>query len=200
MISGVPQSRIERAVRAVRREFFVPPDQRAHAGEDAALPIGHAQTISQPSLVAYMTEQLSPTERSRVLEIGTGSGYQTAILAELSETVFTIERLAELGDTAKARLDSLGYRNVRFRVGDGALGWPEEGPFDRVMVTAAAERLPAALTEQLLAGGRLVAPVGSVKDDNQVLVLIEKDDDGTLRQTDLCAVRFVPLVSEKARA
>ena len=199
MIWGVHQSRVERAVRAVRREFFLPADQRSRAGDDEALPIGHAQTISQPSLVAYMTEQLAPTARSRVLEIGTGSGYQTAILAELAEKVYTIERLAELADPARARLESLGYRNIEFRVGDGALGWPEKAPFDRVMITAAAEVLPKALTDQLEPGGRLVAPVGSVDDDNQLLILMEKQENGELRQTDLCAVRFVPLISDRAR-
>lgn len=199
MIWGVHQSRIERAVRAVRREFFVPAEQRARAGQDEALPIGHAQTISQPSLVAYMTEQLAPTERSRVLEIGTGSGYQTAILAELAEQVFTVERLPALADTARARLDALGYRNIRFRVADGALGWPEEAPFDRVIVTAAAEILPPALTDQLAPGGRLVAPVGSMRHDDQVLILLDKMTDGEIRQTDLCAVRFVPLVSDHAK-
>jgi protein-L-isoaspartate(D-aspartate) O-methyltransferase len=199
MIWGVHQSRIERAVRAVRREFFVPADQRARAGDDAALPIGHRQTISQPSLVAYMTEQLRPTERSRVLEVGTGSGYQTAILAELAETVYTIERLPELADAAHARLDSLGYRNIKFRIGDGALGWPEAAPFDRVMVTAAATEMPSALTDQLKPGGRLVGPIGSVEEDNQLLILLEKDDAGNLRQTDLCPVRFVPFISDRIR-
>lgn len=199
MISGVQQSRIDRAVRAVRREFFLPADERARGGHDEALPIGHGQTISQPSLVAYMTERLAPTERSRVLEIGTGSGYQTAILAELAERVYTIERLAELATAARARLDSLGYRNIDFRVGDGAVGWPEEAPFDRVIVTAAAEMLPMELTDQLACGGRLVAPVGSVRDDDQMLILIEKDAHGELRSCDLCPVRFVPLVSQRAR-
>ena len=197
MIWGVHQSRVERAVRAVRREFFVPADQRLRSGEDSALPIGYEQTISQPSLVAYMTDQLRVTERSHVLEVGTGSGYQTAILAELAEKVYTIERLTELADSARARLDSLGYRNIEYRLGDGADGWPEAAPFDRIMVTAAAARLPSALVAQLKPGGRLVTPVGSVQDDNQLLVLIEKDEQGHVRQTDLCPVRFVPLVSTR---
>lgn len=195
MIPGMHQSRVERAVRAVRRELFLPADQRRHAGEDTALPIGHQQTISQPSLVAFMTEQLGPTARSRVLEIGTGSGYQTAILAELAGSVYTVERLRDLADSARARLDSLGYRNVFYRLGDGAKGWPEEAPFDRVMVTAAAEVLPDALVDQLAIGGRLVVPVGSVSDDNQRLMLIEKLAGGDLRRTDLGGVRFVPLVT-----
>ena len=198
MIPGVHQSRIERAVRTVRREFFLPQELRGRAGEDVALPIGHAQTISQPSLVAFMTEQLAPTARSRVLEVGTGSGYQTAILAELAESVFTIERLAELATAARTRLEALGYRNVRFRIGDGARGWPEEAPFDRVLVTAAAERMPAALLDQLAPGGRLVGPVGSLERDTQRLVLVEKSTRGELRETDLGGVRFVPLITSGA--
>ena len=195
MIPHRHPSRIERAVRRVRRELFVPASLRERSGEDAALPIGHAQTISQPSLVAFMTSQLAPTADSRVLEIGTGSGYQTALLAELAGRVYTIERLAPLAETARARLESLGYRNIEFRVGDGTGGWPEAAPFDRVMVTAAADKLPAAFTDQLLPGGRLVAPVGSVEEDNQRLVLVEKHADGTLHERDLGGVRFVPLVS-----
>jgi protein-L-isoaspartate(D-aspartate) O-methyltransferase len=196
MIRGVNQSRVDRAMREVRREFFLPEGQRSHAAEDTALPIGWHQTISQPSLVAYMTEQLELTPRTRVLEIGTGSGYQTAILAEIAAEVFTIERLIELAALAEARLNSLGYRNIHYRTGDGALGWPEEAPFGAIVVTAAAPHLPPALVEQLEPGGRLVVPVGSTSHDNQVLILVEKDRDGTVQQRDLCAVRFVPLVSD----
>ena len=183
----------------VRREFFVPAAQRRHAKEDAALPIGCDQTISQPSLVAHMTEQLELTPHGRVLEIGTGSGFQTAILAELASEVFTIERLRELTDLAQARLRLLGYRNIRFRLGDGALGWPEEAPFDAIIVTAAPESLPPALGAQLKAGGRLVAPIGSAVADDQVLIRVEKEHDGTLTQHRLYPVRFVPLVSDQLR-
>jgi protein-L-isoaspartate(D-aspartate) O-methyltransferase len=130
-----------------------------------------------------------------VLEIGTGSGFQTAILAELAQEVFTIERIVELARAAEARLRGLGYRNIRFRVGDGALGWPEEAPFDAIIVTAAPERMPEAWIEQLQPGGRLVAPVGCAATDSQVLVLVEKDRDGVVLQRELCPVRFVPLVS-----
>jgi protein-L-isoaspartate(D-aspartate) O-methyltransferase len=193
---GVHGSRVDRAMREVRRELFVPAGQRARAGEDNALPIGWDQTVSQPSLVAYMTEQLGVTAQSRVLEIGTGSGYQTAILAEIVEAVFTIERIPELAATARARLESLGYRNIHFRTGDGALGWPEAAPFDAVIVTAAPPTLPPALVEQLQRGGRLVAPVGSMSNDDQMLVLVEKDRDGGTTQRELVAVRFVPLVSD----
>ena len=193
---SVDQSRVERAMREVRRENFVPAPQRSHASEDTALPIGWQQTISQPSLVARMTQELGLTSKSRVLEIGTGSGYQTAILAEVAAEVYTIERLLELAVEAEARLKNLGYRNVHFRVGDGALGWPEDAPFDAIIVTAAPERLPQMLVEQLAPGGRLVAPIGSVLDDSQVLILLEKDLKGAVTQRELCAVRFVPLVSD----
>ena len=199
MIWSANQARVERAMRDVKRELFVPPAERLHAHENTALPIGWNQTISQPSLVARMTEELELTSHSRVLEIGTGSGYQTAILAELAEDVFTIERLQELATAAKGRLNSLGYRNIHFRIGDGALGWPEEAPFSAVIVTAAPERMPPAWIEQLEPGGRLVAPVGSTEMDSQVLVLVEKDRDGEVLQRELCPVRFVPLVSDTQR-
>ena len=189
-------SRVQRAMRGVRREFVVPAAQRAHAEDNTALPIGWEQTISQPSLVAYMTEQLELTAHSRVLEIGTGSGYQTAILAEIAAEVFTVERISELATAAKSRLGQLGYRNVRFRTGDGALGWPEEAPFDAVIVTAAPETLPPALIKQLQPGGRLVAPVGSTAADDQLLMLVEKDRDGVVTERVLCPVRFVPLITE----
>jgi protein-L-isoaspartate(D-aspartate) O-methyltransferase len=185
----------ERARRAVRRELFLPPELRRRAGEDCALPIACGQTISQPSLVADMTDRLALTPRSRVLEIGTGSGYQTAILAEIAAGVFTVERIAELARDAQARLDALGYRNIRFRLGDGALGWPEEAPFDAIVVTAAASTVPPALVEQLKPGGRLVIPLGEPLGE-QELWLVEKRSDGTLRQTGLFGVRFVPLVTD----
>jgi protein-L-isoaspartate(D-aspartate) O-methyltransferase len=181
---------------AVPRERFVPASERARAHIDAPLPIGLGQTISQPSLVARMTEQLALTPHSRVLEVGTGSGYQTAILAEIAAEVFTIERLPELADAAQGRLTELGYRNIRFKAGDGALGWPEAAPFDAIIVTAAALTLPPALPEQLRPGGKLIVPLGSVAHDNQVLVRIEKDMDGAVHRHDLYPVRFVPLVSD----
>ena len=193
-------SRLQRAQRAVRRELFLPRELQSRAGEDLPLPIGYAQTISQPSLVGYMTEELRVAEHSRVLEIGTGSGYQTAILAELAAEVFTIERIPELAAVARERLAGLGYRNIRFKTGDGALGWPEAAPFDAIMVTAAAPTLPLALVEQLANGGRLLVPVGTLDADDQILVLVEKAANGALRRRDLQAVRFVPLVSNAATA
>lgn len=189
------ESRVEAAVRAVRRELFLPPDQLVHVREDHPLPIGYAQTISQPSLVASMTRELDPVATSRVLEIGTGSGYQTAILAELAGEVFTIERIPELAEQARERLRRLGYRNIHFRIGDGAAGWPEAAPFDRIMVTAAAATMPPAWVAQLAPNGRLLTPLGSVADDNQELVLVEKDAHGNERQETLHGVRFVPLVT-----
>jgi protein-L-isoaspartate(D-aspartate) O-methyltransferase len=186
---------VERAVRAVRREFFLPTEQRGHAQEDTPLPIGWGQTISQPSLVTYMTQQLALTPHSRVLEIGTGSGFQTAILAEIATEVYTIERVPELASVARRRLEELHYRNVHFRVGDGALGWPEAAPFDRIMVTAAARTLPPALLDQLAPEGRLVAPIGPTSEE-QLLVLVERDVAGRFADSELCPVRFVPLISD----
>lgn len=185
---------IERAMRAVQREFFVPPDQRSHADEDAPLPIGYAQTISQPSLVQFMTEQLRLTPHVSVLEVGTGSGFQTAILAELAREVYTIERIPQLAQTGRDRLGKLGYRNIHFRIGDGALGWPEAAPFPAIVVTAAAHHVPPALLDQLARGGRLVAPIGEDPND-QVLVAVTKRADGSCERQELCGVRFVPLIS-----
>lgn len=186
---------VDRAMRAVRREAFLPPAELEHAGDDRPLPIGFEQTISQPSLVGDMTRELALTARSRVLEIGTGSGYQTAILAELALEVFTIERIPELAEAARVRLKGLGYDNIEFRVGDGALGWPEVAPFNAIIVTAAATSLPPALVEQLSAGGRMVAPVGA-EPDAQQLVLLVKDEHGEVWQRELFGVRFVPLVTD----
>jgi protein-L-isoaspartate(D-aspartate) O-methyltransferase len=180
----------------VRRVEYIPADQHQHAAEDTALPIECAQTISQPSLVAFMTDQLALDATSRVLEIGTGSGYQTAILAEIAAEVFTIERIPDLAELAHERLREMGYRNIHFRTGDGALGWPEEAPFDAIIVTAAPEQMPPALVDQLRPGGRLVAPIGSTNEDNQVLILVEKDRAGAVSQRELGEVRFVPLISE----
>lgn len=198
MTWGAYPARIERALQAVRRECFVPPSERSHADEDRPLPIGWNQTISQPSLVARMTELLALEVHSRVLEIGTGSGYQTALLAELAAEVFTIERIPELADAARSRLQRLGYREIHFRTGDGALGWPEAAAFDAIVVTAAPENIPPALIEQLARGGRLVAPVGSLRADRQVLVRVEKDARGRVSQREFGPVRFVPLVSDRA--
>lgn len=187
-------SRVRRALQAVPRVGFLPVNQRALADVDEALPIECGQTISQPSLVAYMTEQLELKATSRVLEIGTGSGYQTAILAELAGEVFTVERIEQLASTAQERLAEIGYRNIHFRTGDGAAGWPEMAPFDAIIVTAAARTLPHALTMQLREGGRLIIPLGE-PNGRQALWRVKKASDGTLRHTELIGVRFVPLVT-----
>jgi protein-L-isoaspartate(D-aspartate) O-methyltransferase len=188
-------SLVTQAVRSVRREDFLPSNQRQRSGEDVPLPIGYAQTISQPSLVEEMTRELALNPRSRVLEIGTGSGYQTAILAEIAAAVFTVERILELAAAARERLDALGYHNIQYRVGDGALGWAEEAPFDAIIVTAAPATLPPILVDQLGAGGRMVVPVGPDL-HSQRLLLVTRDEKGQIWQRELFGVRFVPLVSE----
>lgn len=187
--------RVLQALRQVHREDFVPSDMRHEAFRDGALPIGHGQTISQPYMVAIMTELLDLDDASVVLEIGTGSGYQAAILSCLAERVYSIERIPELADSAQARLRDLGYDNVEVRCGDGYLGWPEKAPFDAIVVTAAAPSVPPRLIEQLKPGGRMVIPVGMPK-RHQELKLITRDSDGKTHTRDLLAVAFVPLVDD----
>ncbi|MEK7667805.1 MAG: protein-L-isoaspartate(D-aspartate) O-methyltransferase [Gemmatimonadota bacterium] len=181
-----------RAMLAVPRHEFVPAELRANAYADFPLPIGHGQTISQPYIVAFMTAQLRLTPRSRVLEVGTGSGYQAAVLAEIAGEVYTIEILPPLAQEAAARLQRLGYGRVHVRTGDGYNGWPEAAPFDAVIVTAAAGFVPPPLVEQLRPGGRMVIPVGEVG-GVQELMLIEKAADGRTTTRTLIPVRFVPL-------
>jgi protein-L-isoaspartate(D-aspartate) O-methyltransferase len=188
---GVRHAGVLKAMRETPRHLFVPAEVRALAYGDHPLPIGRGQTISQPYIVAYMTELLDPRPESRVLEIGTGSGYQTAILAALAKEVYTIEIVPELAREAAERLRKMGYANVRPRHGDGYLGWPEKGPFDRILLTAAPPEVPRALLDQLAAGGRLVAPVGT---GYQNVVLVEKLPGGGLRRQSLLPVRFVPMV------
>jgi len=189
---GIRDPRVLEAVAEVPREAFVPERLRGEADADRPLPIGHGQTISQPLVVAFMTERLGLTGSERVLEIGTGSGYQTALLARLALEVFSIEIIPELSARAAAALAAQGIRNVHLRVGDGAAGWPEAAPFDRILVTAAAPEVPDALVAQLRAAGRLIAPVGEVEELQQ-LRLVEKGAAGTTLATDLLPVRFVPL-------
>jgi len=180
----------------VPRHEFVPADVRDLAYADQPLPIGHGQTISQPYVVAFMTEQLHPRPGLKVLEIGTGSGYQAAVLAEAGCDVHTIEIVEPLATRAAAVLARLGYDGVHLRTGDGYRGWPEEAPFDAVIVTAAAPEIPPALLTQLGPGGRLIMPVGP-RDGMQYLVLVEKDSAGRIGQRTLLPVRFVPLVEGK---
>jgi len=181
-----------RAMLSVPRHEFVPADLRTSAYADFPLPIGYGQTISQPYIVAFMTEQLGLTPRSRVLEVGTGSGYQAAVLAEIAAEVYTIEIVAPLAEAAAARLQRLGYGRVHVRTGDGYNGWPEAAPFDAIIVTAAAGFVPPPLVEQLRPGGRMVIPVGSAG-GVQNLMLIQKSADGATTTRTLMAVRFVPL-------
>jgi protein-L-isoaspartate(D-aspartate) O-methyltransferase len=180
-------------MRIVPRHEFVPLDQRDLAYEDIPLPIGHDQTISQPTVVALMTELIEPRAGKRVLEVGTGSGYQAAVLAQTGCRVWTIEIFQALAEEARDRLARLGYNNVTVRHGDGYAGWPDESPFDAIVVTAAAESIPAALVDQLAPGGRLVMPVGD-QFPHQDLVLVKKDEAGKLTSRQLFPVRFVPLL------
>ena len=188
----VRDERVLNAIRTVPRHQFVDEALAGRAYDNDALPIGHGQTISQPWVVARMTEVLLETSPKKVLEIGTGSGYQGAILAALGLEVFTVERIGELLRTARKRFRSLGL-HVRSKHDDGRIGWPEEGPFDAIIVTAAAPALVDALTEQLAPGGTLVAPVGAASGQN--LLRLRKDADGNIEQVDLGPVVFVPLLS-----
>ncbi len=179
------------AMRTVPRHEFVPADQQAYAYVDGPLPIGHGQTISQPYIVALMTELLRLKKDDRALEIGTGSGYQAAILAEIIGEVYTIEIIEPLARSATARLKRLGYDHVHVKFADGYHGWPEHAPFDAIVVTAAADHIPPPLVQQLKAGGRMVIPVGSTV-HRQVLILVEKDRDGRITTRNIAPVRFVP--------
>jgi len=193
-LEEVSNAAVLRAMHAVPREEFVPATLRSSAYDDRALPLACGQTISQPAVVAYMTEQLRLGAGDRVLEIGTGSGYQAAVLAEIAARVFTIERIPPLAASAAARLARLGYRNVEVRSGDGTLGWPDAAPFEAIMVTAAADAVPPALLAQLTEGGRLIMPVGE-PDGDQVLLRVERQPGGRLAWQRLWAVRFVPLIA-----
>lgn len=190
---GIEDTATLRAMAVVPRHAFVPEELLGAAYDDRPLPIGHGQTISQPYIVAYMTELLEPREGMRVLEVGTGSGYQAAVLAEAGADVRTIEIFGALADAARERLRRLGYENVRVRHGDGFFGWPEEAPFDAIVVTAAAGFVPPPLLEQLRPGGRMIIPVGSIY-GVQNLVQIDKPLSGPVRTRTLLPVRFVPFL------
>ena len=187
---GVTDRLVLRAMRTVPRERFVPERLSRNAHDDGPLPIGHGQTISQPYIVAYMTELLRVGPGSRVLEIGTGSGYQTAVLAELAGDVFSVEVVPALARSAEDILRALGYSNVHVLCGDGGLGWPEHAPFDRIMLTAAPPQVPPAVIAQLAVDGRLVAPVGP-PGHTQWITLLERTISGVTEQRTI-AVRFVP--------
>lgn len=196
---GVRDQRVLAAMRWAPREWFLPPHLGGDAYTDAPLPIGNGQTISQPYVVALMTERLQPHRRSKLLEIGTGSGYQTAILAYIANrgTIFTIERLPDLLVEAEERFRRLGLSNIETRLGDGATGWADQAPFDGIIVAAAAPRIPAPLVEQLAPGGRLVIPVGDLA--AQELVILERPlNGGEVVRQQAGGVRFVPLISRLA--
>ncbi|HXV77619.1 MAG TPA: protein-L-isoaspartate(D-aspartate) O-methyltransferase [Candidatus Polarisedimenticolaceae bacterium] len=189
---GVANQAVLEAMRRVPRHRFVPLELRNQAYYDSPLPIGHRQTISQPYIVALMTELIEPKPGMRVLEIGTGSGYQAAVLAECVDTVYTIEILPELGREAAELLDGLGYDNVVTRIGDGYDGWPEQAPFDAIVVTAAPASIPKPLLDQLAVGGKLVIPVGESIQD---LVVVTRTEDGYVRRP-ASGVRFVPMTGK----
>ncbi len=186
---------VRRALETVPRERFIPPTLAARAYENRPLPIGHGQTISQPFIVALMTELLDPKPTDLMLEIGTGSGYQAAVLAACVRKVCSIEIVAPLAQQARTALDAAGARNVETRVGDGYLGWPDAAPFDGIIVTAAPDHMPPALLAQLAAGGRMVLPVGALMD--QELLLVRKEADGRAVTRRTIGVRFVPLTRER---
>ena len=191
-VPPVEDEAVLRAMAAVPRHEFVPDELRGRAYENRPLPIGEGQTISQPWIVARMTELLELEPGEKVLEVGTGSGYQAAVLAEITDSVYSIEILEELARSARERLRRLGYGTVRVRHGDGYLGWPEHAPFDAVVVTAAPDHVPPPLVEQLAPGGRMVIPRGP-EGRVQVLTLVRKEADGTVVREELTPVRFVPL-------
>lgn len=190
----IKDERVLDAMRQVPRHEFVPPSQRPSAYEDTPLLIGHGQTISQPFIVAFMTDKLAVKPTDRVLEIGTGSGYQAAILAKLAKEVFTNEIVEALGREAGATLQRLGFTNVHARVGDGYLGWPEAAPFDAIIVTCAPEKIPQPLIEQLKEGGRMIIPVGPERGAQELHML--RKDGGKVRQTAVLPVRFVPMTGK----
>jgi protein-L-isoaspartate(D-aspartate) O-methyltransferase len=192
---GITNSRVLDAFRAVPRDQFVPESSRWEAEADRPLSIGHGQTISQPFVVAYMTEKLDLRPGDRVLEIGTGSGYQTAILAELTREVFSVEIIASLANRARSVLNDLGYEYVQTKVGNGYHGWPENKPFDAVIVTAAASHVPPALVEQMSPSGRMIIPVGATFAVQQ-LALVRKTAAGEASTEWLLPVRFVPFTGE----
>jgi len=193
MVRGIVNEKVLEAMSLVDRKEFVSQELHKSAYNDSPLPIGYNQTISQPYIVAFMTDAAQLDKTSRVLEIGTGSGYQTAILAELCKEVYTIEVVKPLGQAAKKKLGELEYKNIHIRIGDGYKGWPEKAPFDAIIVTAAPEEIPSILIEQLNEGGKLIIPVGKF---NQELMRITRIKDG-IKTEKLMPVRFVPMIKKR---
>lgn len=192
---GITDSAIVAAIQHVPRHFFVPKNYQELAYANRPLPIGHDQTISQPYIVAYMTKWLDIEPGEKVLEIGTGSGYQAAVLSELTPHVYTIEIVKPLGDQAIKRFEILGYHTIKTKIGDGYQGWTEHAPFDKIILTAAPEEIPQPLIDQLAPGGIMIAPVGNVN-SNQILTKITKDEEGTISRKKMLPVRFVPMTGE----
>jgi len=190
---GIKNPEVLRVMGEIPRHLFVPANVREQAYEDRPVPIGHGQTISQPFIVGFMTELLDVQGRHRILEIGTGSGYQAAILSKLAREVFTMEIVPELAQSSEVLFRRLGYKNIFVRSGNGYLGWPEASPFDRIIVTAAPPEIPQVLIDQLKPGGRLLAPVG-ISPANQQIVMVEKTKDGKVVERAVLPVRFVPMV------
>jgi protein-L-isoaspartate(D-aspartate) O-methyltransferase len=193
---GITEKRLLDAFLKVERHLFVKPELRKKAYNDSFLDIDEGQTISEPYIVAIMTYAVAPEYDKKVLEIGTGSGYHAAILAELVKNVYTIELIDALGKKAKKRLDSLGYKNIKFKIGDGFKGWQEYAPYDGIIVTCPEDHIPTPLIDQLAVGGRMIIPV-SYSSKVQELILIEKDAGGELKKTNLIPVQFVPLIRGK---
>ncbi len=194
---GIKNAEVLKAMRAVPRHLFMPPDVRSYAYEDRPVPIGYGQTISQPYIVAFMSEALEVRPDHRVLEIGTGSGYQAAILSALTREVYSIEIVPQLAKSSAETLRQLGYKNVMVRGGDGYKGWPEKAPFDRILLTAAPPEVPSALMDQLKPGGILLAPVGKSTLEQEI-VRVSKAADGKITHRSLLPVRFVPMVKSPA--
>ncbi|HJV36173.1 protein-L-isoaspartate(D-aspartate) O-methyltransferase [Geomonas sp.] len=193
---GIRDAAVIGAMREVPREAFLSPDMARFAYDDGPLPIEEGQTISQPYIVAYMIEALELQGTERVLEVGTGSGYAAAVLSLCAAEVFTVERIAPLAQSARERLERLGYRKVTVHLGDGTMGWKEHAPYQAIVVTAGAPEVPAELMEQLASGGRLVIPVGPTP-HLQELVRVRRQADGSFKRENLCPVRFVPLIGEQ---
>lgn len=190
----VRDARVLEAMRTTPRHLFVPPEQREAAYEDHPLPIGSGQTISQPYIVAKMTELIRPKKDDRVFELGTGSGYQAAVLSPLVKEVYTVEIFTELGERARERLKRLGYQNVEARVGDGYYGWAEKAPFDAIIVTAAANHIPPPLLQQLKPGGRMIIPIGTVFQVQNLLLVEKGKTEKDLKVRNIMPVLFVPLL------
>ena len=192
---GIRDLRVLDAMQRVPRHLFVPEQQRSQAYIDSPLPIGQGQTISQPYIVAYMTEQLMLDGSEKVLEIGTGSGYQAAVLGELAREVYSVEIIPDLGNRARSTLSELGYDNIHICIGDGFQGWEEHAPYDAVIVTAAPENIPSALIDQLAEGGRMIIPVGPTGGIQELVLGVK--EKGTFTRKDVLSVRFVPMVRDR---